>query len=183
MKVNEFVEYMKKNANKATREDQVLSMAKKVLDAKDYIGIKEKRALVDRIVNACVLYDNGIYKFDGIDKYVYFTMYTIAEYTNIELSDNIYDDFDMLSMEKLLPVIICVIQTEYDDVNILLQLQCDSLLDNNSVEASVGRIADGVMDFLNSMEYALQSNLNKLSDIKLDEKIDFSKLLNFLNKE
>ena len=110
-------------------------------------------------------------------------MYTIAEYTNIELSDNIYDDFDMLSMEKLLPVIICVIQTEYDDVNILLQLQCDSLLDNNSVEASVGRIADGVMDFLNSMEYALQSNLNKLSDIKLDEKIDFSKLLNFLNKE
>ena len=76
-----------------------------------------------------------------------------------------------------------VSQKEYDDVNILLQLQCDSLLDNNSVEASIGKIADGVIDFLNSMEYALQSNLRKLSDIKLDENTDFSKLLNFLNKE
>jgi hypothetical protein len=134
MKVNEFVEYMKKNANKATREEQVLTMAKKVLDAKNYIGIQEKRALIDNIINSCVLYENGVYKFDGIDKYVYFTMHTIAAYTNIELSDNIYYDFDMLSMEKLLPIIICVIQKEYDDVNILLQMQCDYFLDNNSVE-------------------------------------------------
>lgn len=183
MKVNEFVEYMKKNANKATREEQVLTMAKKVLDAKDYIGIQEKRALIDNIINSCVLYDNGVYKFDGIDKYVYFTMYTIAAYTNIELSDNIYDDFDMLSMEKFLPIIICVIQKEYDDVNILLQMQCDSFLDSNSVESSVGRLADGVMDFLNDIGYSFKSNLNKLSDIKFDENMDFSKLLNFLNKE
>lgn len=183
MRINEFVEYMKKNTSKAVKEEQVLAIAKKALDVKDYIGIKEKRALIDRIINACVLYDNGIYKFDGIDKYVYFTMYTIAEFTNIELSDNVYEDFDILSRENLLPIVICTIQKEYDDVNILLQLQCDSLLDNNSVEASVGRIAEGVMDFLNSMEYVLQSSLSKLSDIKLDENIDFSKLLNFLNKE
>jgi hypothetical protein len=110
-------------------------------------------------------------------------MYTIAAYTNIELSDNIYDDFDMLSMEKMLPIIICVIQKEYDDVNILLQMQCDSLLENNSVEASVGRLVEGTMDFLNDVESALKSSLDKLSDIKLDENVDFSKLLNFINKD
>jgi hypothetical protein len=183
MKINEFVEHMKKNASKATREEQILAMARKVLDAKDYISIKEKRTLIDSIINSCILYDNGIYKFDGIDKYVYFTMYTIAAYTNIELSDNIYDDFDMLSMEKMLPIIICVIQKEYDDVNILLQMQCDSLLENNSVEASVGRLVEGTMDFLNDVESALKSSLDKLSDIKLDENVDFSKLLNFINKD
>lgn len=183
MKVNEFVEFMKQNASKMTKEEQIMAMVKKHLEPKDYLSIKAKRTLVDNIINECILYDNGVYKFDAIGKYVYFTMYTIAAYTNIELSEDVEDDFDMLSKEKLLPIVVGAIQKEYDDVNILLQMQCDYYLDNNSVEASVGRFADGVMDFLNDIGSVLTSNLNKLSDVKLDENIDFSKLLDFLNKE
>ena len=182
MKIIEFVEYMKKNSNRVIKEDQVLNMVKKQLDVKDYIGIREKRSLIDNIINACVLYENGIYKFDCIDKYIYFTMYTIAAYTNIELSENVEDDFDMLSKEELLPIVIGAIQKEYDDVNILLQMQCDSFLENNSVESMVGRFLEGVTDLLNNIEPALKSGIDKISDFKFDKDVDLNQLLSIFNK-
>ena len=182
MKVIEFVEYMKKNANKVVKEEQLCAMVRQQLDVKDYLSIKAKRALIDDIINSCVLYDNGIYKFDGIDKYVYFTMYTIAAYTNIELSDDVEDDFDILSKEKILPIVIGVIKREYDDVNILLQMQCDSFIENNSVEASISRFFDDVIGILNNVESQFKLGLNKLSKIKIDENLDLSKLLSMINK-
>ena len=183
MKINEFAEYMKKNVNRTMKEDQVLSMVKKALNVKEYIGIQEKRELIDRIINACILYDNGVYRFDGIDKYVYFTMYTIAACTNIELSSNMDDDFDILSKEKLLPIVIGAIQREYDDVNIFLQMQCDAFLENNSVEASVGKLVEGIMDFLNNIESTLKTNFDKIQDLKIGENIDINKLLSRINKD
>lgn len=182
MKISEFVDYMKKSVNRTMKDDQILSVVKKKLDVKDYISIKEKRALVDNIINASVLYENGVYKFDCIGKYVYFTMYTIAACTNIELSENVEDDFDALSREALLPVVICAIQKEYDDVNILLQMQCDSFLENNSVESMVGRFLEGVTDLLNNIEPALKSGIDKMSDLKFDKDVDLNQLLSIFNK-
>lgn len=182
MKIIEFVEYMKKNVYRTMKEDQVLSMVKTKVEAKDYISIGEKKDLINSIINACILYDNGIYKFDCIDKYVYFTMYTIAACTNLELSANIEEDFDMLSKEKLLPIVIGSIQKEYDDINILFQMQCDSFLENNSVEASVGRFLESAMDFLSGLESKLKFGLDKIAGLKFDENLDFSNLLNIINK-
>lgn len=182
MTIIEFVEYMKKNTNRVMKEDQLLSMVKKQLDVKDYLSIKAKRALVDDIINECILYENGIYKFDCIDKYVYFTMYTIAAYTNLELSGDVESDFDILSQEKLLPIILGTIKSEYDDVNILLQMQCDSILENNSVELIVAKFLDSVMDFLNSMEGGLKHGIDKILNLKLPEGFDLNKLLDLLNK-
>lgn len=178
MKVNEFVEYMKTNTNKTTREDQVLSMAKRQLDAKSYLSIKAKRDLVDEIIDACILYEDGIYKFDGIAKYVYFTMYTIAAYTNLELSDDVEADFDALSESQLLPVVLSMLQSEYDDVNILLQMQCDSVLEKNSVEAQLGKVTTNIIDFLNNSEAGLKSLLDKIPA----DKINLNKILEFVNK-
>ena len=177
MTIIEFVEYMKKNTNTITREDQVLSMVKKQLDVKSYISIKEKRNLVDKIIDACILYDNGIYKFDGISKYVYFTMYTIAAYTNIELGEDIEEDFDMLSESKILPVILATIQNEYDDVNILLQMQCDSYLENNSVEAQFGKLFENVTNTLGSLESGLKDFIYRIPS----GNFDVEKILNTLN--
>lgn len=177
MKVNAFVEYMKNNTNKTTREDQVLTMVKKQLETKSYISIKEKRNLIDDIINACILYEDGIYKFDGISKYVYFTMYTIAAYTNIELSEDAEEDFDILSESKLLPVVLSTIQNEYDDVNILLQMQCDSLLENNSIEAQVGKLCDKAIDMLGNFDGKLKDFVDKIPN----ENMDISKIFNILN--
>lgn len=168
MKITEFVEYMKKGVNRAMKEDQILSMVKKKLEAKEYIGIKDKKVLIDNIIHSCILYDNGIYKFDGIDKYVHFTMYTIEACTNLELGADIEEDFDVLSKEKLLPIILGAIQKEYDDINILFQMQCDSFLENNSVEASVGKLVESAMDFLNNVESKLNVGLDQIINLKLD---------------
>lgn len=180
MKTNEFIEYMKKSVNNTTREDQVISMVKKQLGVKEYLSIKQKRNLIEDIANASVLYADGVFKFDAISKYVYFTMYTIAAYTNLELSDDIEEDFDDLSKAKLLPVIISAIQGEYDDVNILLQMHCDSILENNSVEAVVGKFLEEVLAFLQNLESGLKVGLDQFANLKLGDNANVGQIIELL---
>ena len=178
MKIIEFVDYMKKNTNRTTREDQVASMLNKTLEPKSYLGFKKKRDLVDKIVNKTIYYVDGIYKFDAIDRYMYFTMYTLEAYTNLELSDDIVNDFDALSESKLLPAIICLIQKEYDDVNVFLQMQCEYIMEDNTIEAQIGRFLDGVLDKFDGID----DNLSKyLKNINIDELLKYKdKILKYL---
>lgn len=163
MKVQEFVDYMKKNTNRMMREDQVASLINRILEPKGYIGIKEKRELVNKIVNQTIYYEDGVFKFNGIDRYMYFTMYTIDAYTNIELSEDIAFDFDMLSESKLLPAVICLIQKEFDDVNVFLQMQCEYVLDGNSVEAQVGKFLNNILEKLDDLGSGLSEYLKNIN--------------------
>lgn len=170
MKINEFIDYMKKNTNRTTREDQVASLINKAIEPKAYLGFREKRDLVDKIVNRTVYYENGIFKFDGIDRYMYFTMYTIEAYTNLELSDDVVADFDALSESKLLPAVICLIQKEFDDVNIFLQMRCEYIMEDNSIEAQVGKLLAVVSEKLDGLENGLLQNLR---NINIDELLQY----------
>ena len=93
MKIKEFVESMK---NVKMQSEQLAEKLKKMLDVKEYIGISEKKNLIERIINDSIYYEDGIYKIDGIEKYIHTIMYTIETYTNLELSDNLETDYDML---------------------------------------------------------------------------------------
>ena len=177
MKVKELVEFMKKNTNRMMKEDQVASLLGKTLEVKPYVGIKEKKTLVDKIINETVYYENGTFKFNGIDRYVYFTMYTIEAYTNIELSDDIESDFDALSESKLLPVIICLIQQEFDDVNVFLQMQCDYILTDNSVESQFGKMLDKVLEKIDVFSDSISKYITNIDLGKLME--DKDKILNY----
>lgn len=146
MKINEFIDYMKKNTNRTMKEDQVLSLVKRTVEVKQYIPLKEKKELVEKIISSCIYYDNGVYKINGIDKYMYFTMYTLAAYTNLEFGKDVEEEFDVLCESKLLPVLVCLIQQEYDDVNVFLQMQCDYVLEDNSIEAQVGKFLDNILE-------------------------------------
>lgn len=169
MKINEFIEYMKKSTNRAMKDDQFMSIVKKVLDVKKYIPISEKKDLVDKIINQCIYYTDGIYKIDGIEKYLYFTMYIIDAYTNLELSDNIESDFDLLSEAELLPVVVSAIGQEYDDMNILLQLKCDDIMADNSIEVQCGKLCTYIIDSLDN----LQDGLGKFAEgFQLDKLLD-----------
>lgn len=182
MKTNEFIDYMKKNTNKAMKEDQVLSVAKKIIESRQYLPIKEKKELVDKIIDECIYYDNGVYKIHGIERYVYFTMYTIAAYTNLELSDNVESDFDALSESKLLSTLVCAIQHEYDEVSIYLQMQCDFVLENNSLEAQVGKFLNGTLDVVDTLVTKLSSYVKDVDIEKLlNSNDDIGKLVNFVN--
>ena len=174
MKINEFIEYMKKNTNRTMKEDQFMAIVKKALGVKKYIPISQKKELIDQIIHQCVYYSDGIYKIDGIEKYLYFTMYVINAYTDIELSDNIESDFDLLSEAELLPVVVGAIGREYDDMNILLQLKCDDILVDNSIEVQCGKLCTYIIDSLDN----LQDGLSKFT-----EGLQLDKFLNGTGKE
>lgn len=148
MTIKMLVELMGKNKNKLLKAEQIQLFLKRELDVKEYLSIKQKKELVQDIVNECILYDDGVFKFDDIEKYICFTMRTIKAYTNLELSDDIEADYDLLCEAKLLESVINTFKKEYDDVNVLLQMKCDFVLSSNTIEAQLGRFLDGVSEKL-----------------------------------
>ena len=163
MKVQEFVDYMKKSTNRTMKEDQVASLINRTLEPKAYLSIKAKKELVNKIVNKTIYYEDGIFKFDGIDRYIYFTMYTIESYTNLELGEDVASDFDTLSESKLLPSVICLIQKEFDDVNVFLQMQCEYIMESNSIEAQIGKFLTNVLDKLDGVGNSLSKYLENVN--------------------
>lgn len=166
MKINAFIENMNQNKSKLLKSEQVQSFIKKELNVKEYLSIKDKKQLVDSIVNECILYEDGIFKFNDIDKYICFTMRTIAAYTNIELSDDIEDDYDALCESKLLNAVIESFNGEYENVRTLLQMKCDYILSSNTIEAQLGRFFDGVLEKADGVAGALSNfDVSKLTEM------------------
>jgi hypothetical protein len=156
----ELITLMSDSKNKMLKIDQLQAVLKKKLDVKVYMSIKSKKDLVNAIVNECVLYEDGVFKFSDIDKYICFTMRTIEAYTNIELSEDLENDYDLLCESKLLDSIINTFKKEYDDVSILLQMKCDYVLSRNTIEAQLGRFLDGISEKLDVFIAALSNKIN-----------------------
>lgn len=177
MKIQELLKFVGNSKNKILKPDQLQSVLKKTLEVKDYISIKDKKQLVDDIVNTCILYEDGIYKFDDIDKYICFIMKTIEAYTNLELSDDIEADYDALCGGGILEMIINTFKKEYDDVNVLLSMKCDYILSANSINAQVGRfitmLSDKTDDVINVVA-------EKIKDLDLSN-FDLESVLKLIN--
>ena len=181
MKIKEFIEYMNQSKNKALKVEQKQECARKILDVKNYLPIKDKKQLVQNIVNECILYEDGVFKFDDIDKYVCFTMKTIAAYTNLELSDDIEDDYDMLCESGLLSLVVNTFNEEYDSVNLLLQMKCDYILSGNTMEAQLGKFFESASDKLDVLVQALALKVNNIENLMSNiTSDDISKLFSFV---
>lgn len=183
MKVQEFIKMMSEPKNRLLKTDQLQELIKKQLEVKSYIGIKDKKELIESIVNECILYEDGAFKFDDIDKYICFTMRTLEAYTNIEISD-MENDYDMLCESKTLELIIGTFKKEYDDVNILLQMKCDYYLSKNTLEAQVGKFLDGLSEKLDVIVDSLANKVDGLDLNNLQFNIeDLGKLMQFINMQ
>ena len=184
MKVQELVEFVGKNKVKYVKVDQLKDALKKQLEVKDYMSIKDKKQLVNSIVDDCILYDNGIFKFNGIDKYVCFTMKTIEAYTNLELSEDFEEDYDVLSESKLLETVVDLFKKEYDEVNILLQMRCEYILNDNSLQSQFGRFLTNISDKLDDFAGVLSHTVGNfdMSKLPISEE-DLNKLVKFLNTQ
>ena len=184
MKVQELVEFVSNSKNKLLKQAQLEEVIAKHIETKKYLSIKQKKELVESIVNECILYEDGVYKFDDIDKYICFTMRVIAAYTNLELSDDIEDDYDVLCEAGVLDVVINTFKKEYDEVNILLQMKCDYVLSSNSLEAQVGKLFDGVLEKLDIITQALANKVEgfDINNLPISGD-DLSKLMQLLNMQ
>lgn len=182
MKVQELVKFISNPKNKILKADQLQIILKKELEIKEYIGIKEKKQLVQNIIDTCILYEDGMYKFDDTDKYICFIMKTIEAYTNIELSEDIEDDYDILCRAKILEIVIDTFKKEYEEVNVLLQMKCDYILSGNNIESQVGRLLDTLMNAVNNIVNVISEKTDNLdmSEPPID-KDDLKKLMSFIN--
>lgn len=182
MKINEFVEKVNQNKGKLLKAEQVQAFVNKELEVKAYLSIKDKKQLVRDIAMECVLYEDGMFKFDGIDKYICFTMRTIAAYTNLELSDDIEDDYDALCEAKLLNTVIESFNGEYENVKILFQMKCDYILSGNTIEVQLGRFLGGVSEKIDVLVNALAEKVEDFDFNNLPiSKDDLNKLTKFIN--
>ena len=182
MKARELVEFVGNNKNKLLKAEQLQEVIKNKINTKGYMPIKEKKQLVEDIVDECILYEDGMYRFDDFDKYVCFIMKTIAAYTDIELSDDIEADYDILCCAKILNLIVNTFKTEYDDINVMLQMRCEYILGNNNIEAQVGKFLSGLSDRLGTLVSVLAE---KVGDFNFDQlpisSDDLNKLMSFIN--
>lgn len=184
MKINELVEFISNSKNKLLKQTQLEEVIAKHIETKKYLPIKQKKELIESIVNECVLYEDGVYKFDDIDKYICFIMRVIEAYTNLELSNDLEEDYDMLCEASLLDLIINTFKKEYDEVNILLQMKCEYILTSNSLESQIGRFLDGILEKIDVLANALSNKVDNfdMSNLPISGE-DITKLLDFLNKQ
>ena len=157
MKINEFVKKAMTKGYMPASVDQQTEKLKKDLEVKSYLSIKDKRKLVEQIIDDTIIYDSGLFKFNGIDQLVYYNMRCIEAYTNLELSDDIEDDYDALVSSGLMNKILSTFENEYTEILSLLQMQCDYILLDNSVTAKI-----------NVLLSAMTNGVDKLSDSIID---------------
>ena len=184
MKILEFIQVVNNNKaklyNKADK-NALQNFIKQTLNIKSYISIKEKKQLVEDIVSETIIYENGLLKFNGIDQYIVYAMKCIEAYTDLELSDDIENDYDELSKVGLLEPITSTFSEEYKTVLTLLQMQCDYILMDNSISSKVGVFLTSVSSIINKLANSLSNSVDNFDISKLNiDKKDIEKITEFL---
>ena len=166
MKIEEFVKIMEANKGKIyskTNANAMSDFIKKTLEVKDYLPLQEKKDLISKIIDSSIIYENSMYKFDEIDKYVHLVMLSIAVYTNIELSDDIENDYDELCRSGLLTMIVDSFKDEYKSVMMLLDMQCNYILADNAIGAKIGAFIEGLSKNINSLADVLKTKVESMN--------------------
>ena len=184
MKILEFIQVVNNNKaklyNKADK-NALSNFIKQTLNIKSYISIKEKKQLVEDIVSETIIYENGLLKFNGIDQYIVYAMKCIEAYTDLELSNDIEDDYDELSKTGLLEAITSTFSEEYKTVLTLLQMQCDYILMDNSISSKVGVFLTSVSSIIDKLANSLSNSVDNFDISKLNiDKKDIEKITEFL---
>ena len=181
MKVQELIEILQDKNMMVLKPEQRQAKLAKNLNVKKYLSIEEKTDLVERIIDKCLFYEDGIYKIDGVIKYVTFTMMTIEAYTDLELSDDINVDYDEICKNGFLTDVISTFDAEYKEVLSFLQMKCEYTLASNCIEAKLSQFFDGILEKLDKLStYAdsLRDNIN----ISQDDVNTLVELVSKLNK-
>ena len=183
MKIEEFVKIMNENKSKLysrTDANAVMNFVKKTLEVKEYLSLQEKKDLISNIIDASIIYENSMYKFDEIDKYVHLVMLSINAYTNIELSDDIEADYDELCKNGLLTMIIDSFKDEYKAVMMLLDMQCNYILADNAIGAKLGAFVESLSKNMDSLAGVLKTKVEAM-DFDMSN-IDLNNIQSLLEK-
>ena len=159
---------------------------KELISIKTYMPVPEKLRIADVVIDASAEYDRGYIKFDTYKKYLAFVFATIEAHTALEFAmgwDERIAEYDVLCEKGLFKHIIEGFQDSYDDCWFVLNMKCNDLLADNSVEANMAKIAQSVIENLDVFAGTLSDKLAEI-DLKkiIPEDLDLNKLQKFLNR-
>ena len=103
-----------------------------------------QKAMIDSVINNLVKKDEyGIYSYDEFDKEVLKCVACASLYTNIELSENDYDNYDILNESDIIDIL-------YTNSNFYFMF--DSVVKNkmkeNSIEHTIAKSTKDIVDIL-----------------------------------
>ena len=137
-----------------------------LLEVKSYLPLVEKQLIVNKIIDSCIIVDeNGLSKIDFFYKYLTTQISLIVNYTSLEFSENIIEDFDYLAeyigiewiIDKISPIEVCIIQELVDD-------ELDQVVKiNNSIESIAQK---GINDLKVIIEEGITKIVEKLPNDK-----------------
>ena len=157
-----------------------------LIAAKKYISSAEKIRLAKTVIDTTVEYDRGFIKFDSYKKHLSFTFGFIESHTDLRFADDWADkmqEYDMLCENGLVEVIINMLRDDYEDSLVILDMMCNDMLADNSIEASMARLVQSVTDNLDVFVGAIADKLEDLDIEKIIPKgLDLNKLQRLLNK-
>lgn len=188
MKINEFIENYKAKRFMVTKQgvDERSEWLRKELSIKNYIPFKEKRQIAETIVAHNIKEVDGIKKYDDIGSYVSLVVSSIMAHTNLEFGDDPIVDYDLLAENGLLTQIIAEFQGSHEEIGILLKMAIASELEDNNVNALVGRFLNKVSGMLDIIVEVAKDKFESfdLNDVLGADfkKEDLAQLMGFLDK-
>ena len=141
-----------------------------LLEVKQYLSIIEKNLLVNKIIDSCITIDeiNGLSKIDYFYKKLTSDVSLLVNYTNVEFSENLIEDYDYLCefiglewiIDKISPIEVYIIQELVDE-------ELDQIIKlNNSIEG----ILASKLDKLIEPEVVVQETVNEVPKKKTRRK-------------
>lgn len=183
MKIMDFCEAYKAKKFMATKNgvDEKAEWIRNQLEIKTYIPFREKRKIAEMIVEQNIKVVDGIKKYDSIDGYVSLIVASIAAHTNLRFSDDPIADYDILAESGLLGEIVAEFADSHQEVDLLVHMVLDMEMEDNDVNALIGRFLDGILGKLDGFGNAINNvDLTKiLGNIKQE---DLAKLSGLLDK-
>lgn len=175
MTINEFIKEMKNN-NRTVSE---------IIFVKKYISSMDKMNLAKNVMDFSIQYDRGFIKFDSYKKHLAFIFAVIEEHTDLRFADDWCEkicEYDILCENDLFDAVIETFQKDYCASRDVMDMMCSDMLVENSLEASVVKLAQSAAENLDVFVGTLADKLEDLDIEKIIPKdLDLDTLQGFLS--
>lgn len=163
MKVNELIT-MAKNDNNG-----VMNLSK-VLSVKKYIPVMRKYEIAQLVFAASAKVNNGLIEVDSLKKYLNFTALMLAEYTNLEFSDDGFiADYDALCEAGLIDAIIGTFEEDYNrSLSVLNNLFADEIANHNTIESVLAELSQNIADSIDSIAESMKEKIEAFDKGNID---------------
>lgn len=184
MTIREFVDaYKAKNfMNTKQGVEEKSKWIRNELKIKSYIPFRDKRKIAEMIVNQNIDVVDGIKKYNSIDGYVSLVVASIIAHTNLQFSEDVISDYDLLAESCLLTEILSEFDSSHKEIEILLNMALDMELEDNEVNALVGHFLDKVLNSVKGLSEYIGGAIDGVNLKEMLNEENMAKIIGFLNK-